>query len=321
MRGVPATAPRQDTTTRVAVVDMGTNSTRLLVADIGEGVVTELERRSRVTGLGRGVDLSRQLCSEAIEDVCETVASYIELYEGLGVERVTAIATSAVRDAENADAFLAELRERFALDSRILDGTEEARLTYLGATTSRDGADGALVIDIGGGSTELIVGTGSAVTSSTSLQAGTVRHTERYLRSDPAGTAELEDLAADVGALIDDEIPAAERPRASRAIAVAGTPTALAAIDLELDPYNPEAVQGHRLSLAAIQRMFSELSSMTLAERCELKGLQPGRAPTIVAGVVILIQVMRAFKLGEIEVSEHDILYGAALEAARAVIS
>jgi len=321
MRSVSATAPRQDTTTRVAVVDMGTNSTRLLVADVGSGGIQELERRSRVTGLGRGVDLSRQLCLEAIEDVCETVADYIELYESLGAERVTAIATSAVRDADNADAFVAELRERFALDSRILDGAEEASLTYLGATSNGGGADGTLVIDIGGGSTELIVGTGSEVTTASSLQAGTVRHTERYLRSDPSGTAELEDLAADVQGLIDAEIPVAERPHPQHAIAVAGTPTSLAAIELGLDPYDPEAVQGRRLGLGAIQRTFSELSAMTVAERCEVKGLQSGRAPTIVAGVVILIQVMRAFDLDEIEVSEHDILYGAALEAARAVIS
>ncbi len=319
MRVVPATAPRQDATTRVAVVDMGTNSTRLLVADVSPEGIRELERRSRVTGLGRGVDLSRQLCSEAIEEVCEAVGDYIELYERLGAERVTAIATSAVRDAQNADAFVAELRERFALDSRILDGAEEAALTYLGATSDRDRGDGTLIVDIGGGSTELIVGSSDQVVAATSLQAGTVRHTERYLRSDPAGTAELEDLAADVRDLIDTELPVRERPRATGAIAVAGTPTSLAAIELGLEPYDPEAVQDRRIGLGAIQRMFSELSSMTLDERCGVKGLQRGRAPTIVAGVVILIQVMRAFEVDEIEVSEHDILYGAALEAARAV--
>ena len=319
MPRVPATASRQDTTTRVAVVDMGTNSTRLLVADVGRDGVRELERRSRVTGLGRGVDLSRQLCSEAIEDVCEAVADYIELYERLGAERITAIATSAVRDADNADAFLAELRERFALDSRILVGTEEASLTYLGATSHRDTVEPTLVVDIGGGSTELIVGSGAEI-SATSLQAGTVRHTERHLLTDPPGTAELEDLAADVRGLIEDAVPFEERDGPNAAIAVAGTPTSLAAIELGLDPYDPEAVQGHRLGLGEIQRMYSELAGMTLAERCELRGLQPGRAPTIVAGVVILIQVMRAFGLDEIEVSEHDILYGAALEAARETV-
>ena len=122
---------------RVAVVDMGTNSTRLLVADVVDGSVTELERRSIVTRLGRGVDTSRQLAAEAIEDVCATVAEYVAIYRELGAERVAAIATSAVRDAENRGAFTGELRERFALDARVLTGDDEARLTYVGATHGR----------------------------------------------------------------------------------------------------------------------------------------------------------------------------------------
>ena len=301
------------------MIDMGTNSTRLLVADVAEGRVRELERRTRVTGLGRGVDLCGKLSSDAIEDVCEAVEEYIRVYEELGADRVAAIATSAVRDADNADAFLAELRERFALDSRLLDGGEEAHLTYRGACCERPRADDTLVVDIGGGSTELIVGSGPAVHSWSSLQCGTVRHTERYLTSDPPQATQLEDLASDVQALIDTELPADERPSASTGIAVAGTPTSLAAVDLRLDPYDPEAVHGYRLSLGAIQRMFSELSSMPLERRREVTGLHPDRAPTIVAGVVILIQVMRAFTLSEIEVSEHDILHGAAIETAQAV--
>ena len=303
---------------RVAVVDIGTNSTRLLVADVDDGRVSEVERRSTVTRLGRGVDTSRQLAAEAIEEVCRTVGEYIEAYESLGVERVTAIATSAVRDAENSGAFLAELRERFALDARILDGAEEAQLVYSGAFTGRPAADTTLVVDIGGGSTELVVGSGSEVGFYASLQAGTVRHTERYLPTDPPDPGELDALAGDVRSLIDAELTGEAIAAAAEGIAVAGTPTSLAAIDQELDPYDPERVHGYRLPFDSIQRMCSLLSSKTLEERLEVTGLHPGRAPTIVAGVVILIQVMRAFGLKEIEVSEHDILYGAALEAARA---
>src|SRR5918996_3755647 len=161
---------------RVAVVDMGTNSTRLLVGEVERDRVRELERRSRVTRLGRGVDLSAQLCTDAIEEVCAAVREYIDVYESLGAEQVTAIATSAVRDAANADAFVAELRERFALDARILGGEEEARLTYRGATWDRPAALDTLVIDIGGGSTELVVGSGAEVGTFASLQCGTVRH-------------------------------------------------------------------------------------------------------------------------------------------------
>jgi exopolyphosphatase / guanosine-5'-triphosphate,3'-diphosphate pyrophosphatase len=303
---------------RVAVIDMGTNSTRLLVADVANGHVTELERRSTVTRMGRGVDTSRQLAAEAIEDVCRIVGEYIEIYESLGAESVTALATSAVRDAENSGAFIAELRERFELNARILEGTEEARLTYLGACAERPAAKSTLVIDIGGGSTELVVGTGEAMSFYTSLQAGTVRHTERYLNADPPDAGELEALADDVRSLIDAELSSEAISHAEEGIAVAGTPTSLAAIDQELDPYDPKRVHGYVLSLGSIQRMLSMLASMPLEERLEVKGLHPGRAPTIVPGAVILIQVMRAFGLTEVEVSEHDILHGAALEAARA---
>jgi len=301
---------------RVAVIDMGTNSTRLLVADVSDGSVEELARESRVTRLGRGVDLSGQLATEAIDEVCDAVGDYIAIYEELGAERVDAIATSAVRDASNGDAFLAELRERFALDSRVLGGDEEARLTYRGASFGRASEEVTLVVDIGGGSTEIVVGTGDEVGFRASLQAGTVRHTERHLTGDPPAAAQLEELAADVRSLIDAELEGNALVSADSGIGVAGTPTSLAAIELELDPYDSEAVHGKKLSLRAIQRMYSELASMPLDERLEVTGLHPGRAPTIVAGVVILIGVMRAFGLSEIEVSEHDILYGAALEVA-----
>ena len=301
---------------RVAVVDMGTNSTRLLVADVDGTQIREVERRSTVTRLGRGVDTSGVLSGEAIEDVCQAVGEYVSLYERAGVERVVALATSAVRDARNSGAFIGELRERFALDGRVLSGDDEARLTYLGAVHERPPAADTLVVDIGGGSTELVVGAGSDVAFHASLQAGTVRHTERHLRHDPAGADELEALAGDVRALIDGALSGSDFARARRGIGVAGTPTSLAAIEQRLVPYDPDAVHGYELSLESIQRMCSELAAKSLTERLDVPGLHAGRAPTIVAGVVILIQVMRAFGLDRIEVSEHDILYGAALEAA-----
>jgi exopolyphosphatase / guanosine-5'-triphosphate,3'-diphosphate pyrophosphatase len=300
---------------RVAVVDIGTNSTRLLVADVSDRRVSEVERRNRVTRLGRGVDLSGQLSSEAVESVCETISEYVELYGDLGAERVDAIATSAVRDASNGGAFIAELRERFALSARVLDGEEEARLTYLGATSSQPPANSTLVIDIGGGSTELVVGNAAEVEFQASMQAGVVRHTERHLTADPPAVAELEALADDVRGVIEDGLERSPERHASKGIAVAGTPTSLAAIDLGLDPYDPERVHGHRLSLRAIQTLLSRLASMPLAGRLGVTGLHPDRAPTIVAGVVILVEAMRAFGLAEIEVSEHDILYGAAIGA------
>jgi exopolyphosphatase/guanosine-5'-triphosphate,3'-diphosphate pyrophosphatase len=298
---------------RVAVIDVGTNSTRLLVADVVAGVVSPLERRSTVTRLGRGVDLSGRLSAEAIEDACAAVGEYVEMIGALGVETVDAIATSAVRDAENGAAFVAELRERFALSARVLDGEEEARLTYLGASSEHVPTRPTLVIDIGGGSTELIVGHGNRIDFHTSLQAGVVRHTERHIGSDPPTAIELEGLAADVRGLIEAAVE--EGVGAEEGIAVAGTPTSLAAVEMELEPYDPERVHGHVLDLPSIQRMLSRLASAPLAERIEIPGLHPERAPTIVAGVVILVEAMRAFGLERITVSEHDILYGTAIAA------
>ena len=305
---------------RAAVIDMGTNSTRLLAADIEGDRVRELERRSTVTRLGRGVDTSGQLAAEAIEDVCATVEEYLAILEPLEPERTSAVAPSAVRDAANGQAFIAELRERFALNARVLDGEEEARLTYLGACSGREGTDRTLVVDIGGGSTELIVGSGSEIGFRASIQAGTVRHSERHLLHDPPEPAELETLASDIHALIDAELAAEPMVRVRDGVAVAGTPTSLAAMDLFLEPYDPAVVEGHTLSLETIQRMCSRLAGLPLEERLKVTGLHPDRAPTIVAGVVILIQVMRAFGLTEIAVSEHDILYGAALESVRAPV-
>lgn len=296
---------------RVAVIDIGSNSTRLLVADVAGGRVKPVERRSTVTRLGRGVDLSGQLAVEAVEAACAAVDGYVATLQELGAEKVDAIATSAVRDATNGGAFVAELRERFALSARVLDGEEEALLTYLGATSEIAPTVPTLVIDIGGGSTELVVGVGRDVDWHVSLQAGVVRHTERHLRHDPPTTVGLEALDADLRGLI--ATAAAEAPRPEAGIAVAGTPTSLAAIELELEPYDPLLVHGHVLELRSIQRMLSLLAATPLRQRTEIPGLHPDRAPTIVAGVVTLVEAMRAFGLDRITVSEHDILYGAAI--------
>jgi exopolyphosphatase/guanosine-5'-triphosphate,3'-diphosphate pyrophosphatase len=300
---------------RVAVIDIGSNSTRLLVADVWAERVDEVARESRVTRLARGVDLSGQLAAEAIEAACSAIADYVAACDRLEVERIEAIATSAVRDAANGDAFVAELRERFALATRVLDGEEEARLTYTGATFERPPAEPTLVIDIGGGSTELIVGTGREISFHASLQAGVVRHTERHLTSDPPAPTELEALAADARGLIEGAIDASPGTEARFGIAVAGTPTSLASIDLGLEPYDPKQVHGRTLNLETIQRLLSLLASAPLAKRAEIRGMHPDRAPSIVAGVVILVEGMRAFGLDAVEVSEHDILYGVVISA------
>jgi exopolyphosphatase/guanosine-5'-triphosphate,3'-diphosphate pyrophosphatase len=290
-----------------------------MVADVSvEGEVLELARETRVTRLGRGVDLSGKLSDEGIEAVCAAVADFMATIHPLDPDHVVAIATSAVRDATNGEAFLAELRERFSpLTPQVIDGETEARLTFAGATAGRPDRDSCiLVADIGGGSTEMVAGCGGRVEFWTSMQAGVVRQSERHISSDPPLQAELESLADEVRAMVVEEIAANSPPDPDVGIAVAGTPTSLAAIELGIVPYDPALIEGHRLTMTSIQRSLSKLASVPMAERFRLPGLQPERAPTIVAGVVILVQMMRAFGLDEVEVSERDILHGAALEQA-----
>jgi exopolyphosphatase/guanosine-5'-triphosphate,3'-diphosphate pyrophosphatase len=303
---------------RVAVVDLGTNSTRLLVADVADGAVTDLEHRSEVRRLGEGVDESGRLSDEAIARVHETLGEYREVIDSLGATTVIGVATSAVRDAENGEEFREEVRERFGIDARIISGAEEARLTFLGATSARGRRDvEAMVLDIGGGSTEFVVGrAGSEPRFHVSATLGSVRHSERHLASDPPSQGEVQALREDVRRTIEAEVPADVRESASAGIAVAGTATSLAAIDLQLDPYDRSRVHGHELSLASSETILAELAAKSLEERRLVTGLDPARAPTIVAGAVILVEAMKAFHLDAIEVSEADLLHGAALTAA-----
>ena len=303
---------------RVAVVDIGTNSTRLLVADVeGEGV-RELDRRTTVTRLGEGLEASGRLSDDAMARVSDALAAYRERIDELGAERVVAVATSAMRDAANGPDFRADIEGRFGIDARTISGDEEARLTFLGATAGREDGGAALVIDIGGGSTEYVTGLpGADPDFHVSTQMGSVRHTERHLHTDPPTAAELSALGEDARATVEADVPAQLRERVESGIAVAGTATSLAAIDQELDPYDPDKVHGYRLSLDSCERLVAKLGDLTVAERRELTGLHPDRAPSIVAGAGILLESMRAFGLDEVEVSERDILHGAALVAER----
>jgi exopolyphosphatase/guanosine-5'-triphosphate,3'-diphosphate pyrophosphatase len=302
---------------KVAVVDVGTNSTRLLVAEVRDGRVRELDRRTIVTRLGEGVDAAGRLGEAAMERVFEACAAYRKAVDEAGAERVVAMLTSAVRDAANGAELERELDRRFGFEAQTISGEREARLTYLGATSARHHAAPTLVLDIGGGSTEVVVGQGDSVQFFVSTQLGSVRHTERHIHTDPPTAAELEACRAAARAELEAAVPRAVREQVNQGIAVAGTPTSFAAIELALDPYDPERVEGHHLALAACERILGELAALTLAQRRLVTGLHSDRAPTIVAGGTILVEAMRLFDLDEIEVSERDILHGAALEASK----
>ena len=299
---------------RIAVLDLGTNSTRLFVADVEDGHVEQLERRTNITRLGQGVDSSGRLAEEAIDRALDTVAEYREAIDELRAERVVAIATSAVRDAANGGELLDALRERLGIEARVITGDEEARLTFLGATSGGPDGEPTLVIDIGGGSTELVIGRpGADPDFHVSTQAGSVRQSERHITADPPPEDELRELRAEVHGILESRIPRKVREAVTQGIAVAGTATSLAAIAQELEPYDPDRVHGYLLSRAEAERILERLASVPLEERQQIAGLHPQRAPTIVAGAAILVEAMAAFGLDRVEVSEADILQGAAL--------
>jgi exopolyphosphatase / guanosine-5'-triphosphate,3'-diphosphate pyrophosphatase len=293
--------------TRVAVVDLGTNSTRLLVADVENADIRELERRLEITRLGEGVDARHQLLPEAIARVRNVLADYRRAADGLGAERTLAFATSAVRDAENGEAFLGEIEWSYGFETRLLSGDDEALLTFRGVSCGREVEDETLVIDVGGGSTELILGGPRGVSFHESYDLGCVRLTERF-PGNPEGAAE------DVRAVLETGVPAEIRPR--RAIGVAGTITQLATVDLGLEREEPDLVHGHRLSTKAIQQLLERLAAMPVEEIRRVRGMHPDRAPVIVAGTVVVVETLRHFRLDGLEVSERDNLYGAALMAA-----
>ena len=301
---------------RVAAVDIGTNSTRLLIAD----GTRELARESIVTRLGEGVDRTGRLGEEPQRRVLDVLAGF---REQIGAAHGAAVMTSAVRDAANGAAFAARARHVLGFPARTLSGDEEARLTFLGATSLRAGDERVLVIDIGGGSTELVLGEGEHVVWHASTQIGVVRHTERHLHSDPPTPRELEALRADVRLTAPEASEAVTSPkgeagRVDTAIAVAGTPTQCAAIDLGLEPYDPARVEGHVLTADRLRELLDELSVLPLAERSRTPGLDPARAPVIVAGIAILLEVVDRFDLHSVEASERDILWGLALSTTSA---
>jgi exopolyphosphatase/guanosine-5'-triphosphate,3'-diphosphate pyrophosphatase len=275
---------------RVAAVDLGTNSTRLLVADVEDGRVDEVVRRAVVTRLGEGVDVRRRLLPVPIARVRNVLTDFRRELEALGAERTLAVATSAVRDAENGEAFLGEVEGSYGFVARLLSGEEEADLTRRGLGHLDVGT---LLLDVGGGSTELVAGG-----FRTSLDVGSVRLTERYLASDPPTPAELEAAAREVR----DLLPPLE---VEAAVGVAGTVAQLALL-----AGTPE------LRLISIEGLLDGLASLPLEERRNVKNLDPARAPVIVGGMLIVREVLRRYGLDRLQFSVRDLLDGAALEAA-----
>src|SRR6266545_1470767 len=301
---------------RVAAVDLGTNSTRFLVADVENGAVKEVVRGLRITGLGEGVDARRRLLPLPIARVRNSLSDFRREIERLGAERTLAVGTSAVRDADNGEAFLGEVEWSYGFATRLLSGHEEAMMMFRGVTSERELSAGTVIVDIGGGSTELVAGGPDGVHWHDSLDIGSVRLTERFLDSDPPSAAELESCATAVQALLSERVPDEIRSGTRSAVGVAGTITSIAALALGLDEYDRDRVDGFELTAEALREQLDRLASVPIAERRRLRPLDPERAPVIVAGAVIARETLAFFGRAALEISERDILDGAALAAA-----
>jgi exopolyphosphatase/guanosine-5'-triphosphate,3'-diphosphate pyrophosphatase len=305
---------------RVAVVDLGTNTCRLFLADVVAGRVEQVERLTTVVRLGQGVAETGRLHEDAVARTHACIARYAPRIEACGPERSLLIATSVLRDAGDGRQFLVALRYDFGLRWRILSGQEEGTLAFRGGTSWLDPAaspDPLLLVDIGGGSTEFAIGSaGGPPGFVRSLDVGVVRLTERFLHHDPPEAEEVAALTGHVAAAIADAVPAELRAAVRGAVGVAGTYTTLVANKLGMTEYDGRLVQGHVLTLAEIDAVAARFATLTSAERGRLPGIQPGREDVILAGALIAGEACRAFGLGAVRVSEADLLEGAALALA-----
>lgn len=321
---------------KVAIVDLGTNTCRLFLAEVDAGGVAPAARLTTVVRLGQGVDRSGRLHPDAVARTRACIKEYAPRLEAYGPTRRLLVATSVLRDAADGRAFLEALERDFALPWRVLGGEEEGALAFRGGTswlaageggvsrggaTSGDAPSGApdplLLVDIGGGSTEFAIGTaGRAPAFVRSLDVGVVRLTERFFAADPPTAVEVAALSDHVAAAVATEVPAGLRAAVGGAVGVAGTYTTLVANKLGMREYDPRLVQGHLLTLADIDAAVARFSALTSAARGRLPGIQPGREDVILAGALIAREACAAFGLEAIRVSEADILEGAALALA-----
>jgi exopolyphosphatase/guanosine-5'-triphosphate,3'-diphosphate pyrophosphatase len=297
---------------RVAAVDCGTNSIRLLVADVHPGGKADVHREMRIVRLGQGVDRTGVLAPEALERTRLAVVDYAATCRELGVERTRFVATSATRDASNRNVFTALVRDALGVEPEVVSGDEEAALSFLGATTGLEAEGPFLVMDIGGGSTELVVGD-EKVEAALSMDVGCVRLTERHLHDDPPTAAQVAAARADVESALDEAERVLPLAQARTAIGLAGSVTTVAALALELPAYQAELIHLSRISAPEVREVTQALLAMTREERAALPVMHPGRVDIIGGGALVLLTIVERFGLEEVLVSEADILDGIAL--------
>jgi exopolyphosphatase / guanosine-5'-triphosphate,3'-diphosphate pyrophosphatase len=307
---------------RLAAVDVGTNSTRLLVADVADGAITtEHAREMVITRLGKGVDRTGRFDPAALRRTLEVLATYAGTCRRLGVEQRRLVATSATRDAADRQAFLDGVRDLLGVEAEVLTGQAEAAAAYRGATSDLPGDQPTLVVDLGGGSTELILGSGPDAEATVSLDIGCVRLFERHLHTDPPAGEEVAALRADVAAHLARAGEVLDPARAERVVGVAGTVTTVTAIALGLQAYDRRRIHLAALGAPDIAATAEKLAAMTIAERAALPVMAKGREDVIAAGALLLDELVQAFRVRRLIASETDILDGVLLGLADGVHS
>jgi exopolyphosphatase/guanosine-5'-triphosphate,3'-diphosphate pyrophosphatase len=303
-------------TRRVAAVDCGTNSIRLLIAEVDpdRATLTDVDRRMEIVRLGQGVDTTGRLAPEALDRTLTALGGYAVLVRERGAEAVRMVATSATRDAANADEFVRRVTEILGTGPEVLSGDGEARLSFLGATAELGPQVPSpyLVVDIGGGSTEFVLGADGEVTSALSVDIGCVRMTERHLRADPPSGPQIAAATADIDAAIARAAAVVDATQARTLVGLAGSVTTVAGIALDLPGYDPERLHHARISAAQVHEVTTRLLTQTRAERARIPVMHPGRIDVIGAGALILDRLMIQLGRAEVLVSEHDILDGIA---------
>jgi len=300
---------------RVAAIDCGTNSIRLLIADVGDGGLTDVSRRMEIVRLGEGVDRTGQLAPAALERTRKALLGYAAEIAELGVSRVRMCATSATRDASNAADFHTMVRAVLGVDPEVISGDEEARLSFAGAVTGLAVEPPYLVVDIGGGSTEFVVGAGT-VEHAISVDIGCVRMTERHLHSDPPVPAEVDAAKRDITAAVDRALAAVPGYEAATLVGLAGSVTTVAALAMRLPEYDSAKIHHSRIPYDDVAEVVTGLLGSTVADRRELSVMHPGRVDVIGAGALILRVIMERAGKASVIVSEHDILDGIAASLA-----
>jgi len=303
--------------TRVAAIDCGTNSIRLLVGDLdpATGTLVDVDRRMEIVRLGEGVDRTGQFSPAALERTFAACGRYAQAIDAAGADRLRFVATSASRDVQNRDAFVRGVRDLLGVDPEVVSGDEEAALSFAGATRELVGGgydEPFLVVDIGGGSTELVLGGGSSVEAARSVDVGCVRMTERHLLDDPPSADQVRAARSDIEAALGTAAESVGAGRTRTLVGLAGSVTTVSAMAMDLPAYLPERIHHSRVSAQDVRKVADRLLTMTRDERAALPFMHPGRVDVIGAGALILACVLDVVPVDEVVVSEHDILDGIA---------